>query len=1127
MSRLRICLLGSPVVELNGRPMGPFATDKTRALFYYLAAENAHPHRREVLAGLLWADQPEERARQNLRQTLTYLRQSLGEDEEGAASFLSVTRGDVQLALAADDELDVAVFAERIQESQRHRHRRLAACPPCLERLRQAVDLYRGDFLAGFFLGDSTAFEEWAMLKREWLRREAVAALGILADYHERRGEYEPARAYAQRQVQLEPWREEAHRQLMRLWAGMGQRSAALAQYEMCRRALAEELAAEPMPETRELGERIRAAQEPLPAAPRNNLPPAATVFVGRAREVAELSEMLADPDCRLITLVGMGGVGKTRLALQVAAAARGGFAHGVYLAALSGVSSPEAIVPAVVDALGLALAGRESPREQLLGYLRRHELLLVLDNLEHLLAAADLLAAILRDAPGVVLLVTSRERLNLQEEWVYEVGGLEPASAVDLFADRARRVRRTFALAAERPHVEQICRLVEGVPLAVELAAAGSAQRSCAETATALAAGLDVLRTAISNIPARHRSMAATFEYSWGLLSAAERATFARLSVFRGGFDRAAADQVAAAPADVLAALVDKSFLQCGPSGRFQPHELLRHFAAARLADTPEEVTSVRDRHSCCYAGRLAEWEAHLCGSDPGAALEALKADLENVQEAWHWAVAGGRLEDLADGSGGLTRFYLRRGPFEEGEGLLREAIAAVRARVATAGPTVTTGTLLARLLGEQGRLLGAQARHDQAIAVAQEAVAVVHFLPGAGTDPPLLAVEALGQLLWGQSLLSRSGATAARPHVEESLALARTGRLSQLEADCLRTMGTLAVMESNYERARDDFARALSIYRAIGDSQGEGQTLNNLGLASWEQGDLDAAQQCLEQSLQIKRRLGDWQGEGHAHINLGILRSNRGEYAEAQSHLGRALQFFRELGNRQGEAQALSNLGVVLRACALYSRARTCFDMSLQIDREIGHRRSEGIVLSNLGLLCHLLGDQEAACNYSAQAAKVARQSHDRRLEGYALTHQGHALLALGQVEPAAEAYQQALALRRAVGQEHLAAESQAGLARAYLAAGRPAAALPHGEEILAYLESHGLDGTEEPLRIYWVCWQTLRANGDPRADAVRHATRRMLEERAARIRDAALRKSFLENVAVHREIRGLAPT
>ena len=485
MTQLTISLLGPFQVILDDSPITDFATDKARALLVYLAVEVDRPHRREALAGLLWPDQPQRKANQNLRQALLNLRQALGDCEDEPC--LLVSRETIQFNTHCVHRLDVAAFTALSQACQAHRHTRLGTCVPCLRRMEQMADLYRGEFLSQFFLSDSSTFEEWALLKREWLRHQVVQALSHLADFCERRGELDRARQYSRRQVELEPWHEEAHRQVMRLLALDGQRSAALAQYETCRRALAQELGIEPTHETVALYEWIRAGEVVSPSSPAYNLPTVPTPFVGRETELVELAELIANPDCRLVTLVGPGGIGKSRLALQVAADQVGAFAHGVYFVPLAAVSSPELIVSALADAIGFTFHDHQDPKEQLLNYLRdsKREMLLVLDNVEHLLprsassasqrvSEVELLAELLKRAPGVVLLATSRERLALQEEWVYEVAGLtyptslhipsqsgerwETYSAIALFQQRAAQAQRRFSLSEEAPHVARIC---------------------------------------------------------------------------------------------------------------------------------------------------------------------------------------------------------------------------------------------------------------------------------------------------------------------------------------------------------------------------------------------------------------------------------------------------------------------------------------------------------------------------------------------------------------------------------------------------------------------------------------------------------------------------------------------
>ena len=362
--------------------------------------------------------------------------------------------------------------------------------------------LYGGEFLAGFSL-DSALFEEWMVVQREEIHRQAVDALHGLAAYHELRGEYEQAIDYARRQVELEPWQEAAHRQWMRGLALSGKRGEALAQYEACRRALMEELGVEPEEETRALYDsiregtlsagaegRARSVSAEVEPRQRSNLPAPLTPFVGRKEYLAEIGARLGDPGCRLLTLVGPGGGGKTRLALEAAGELlsveqRDGFSDGVFFVPLAPLRSAEDIVSAVAQSLGFSFYEGREPRWQLLDYLRAKEMLLVLDNWEHLLDGVGIVTEVLRTAPRVKILATSRARLNVQGEHRLQVSGMryphgeraEDAleySAVQLFVQSARRARPAFKLeAGDLMYMGRICRLVQGMPLGILLAEA------------------------------------------------------------------------------------------------------------------------------------------------------------------------------------------------------------------------------------------------------------------------------------------------------------------------------------------------------------------------------------------------------------------------------------------------------------------------------------------------------------------------------------------------------------------------------------------------------------------------------------------------------------------------------
>ncbi|NTU85853.1 MAG: SARP family transcriptional regulator, partial [Chloroflexales bacterium] len=687
--RLSLSLFGSPQVILDGAPIASFRYDKVFALLTYLAVERDRPHRRELLAGMLWPDQAERSARRSLSQAIFMLRQVIG-DDLAAPSCLLVSGSGLQFNPAADWSLDVASFGRLIDACAAHQHALGELCDACAGRLEQCAALYRGDFLVGFSLAASPAFDEWAARTRERLHLQALDALDKLAATCERRGS-EAATTWLHRLVELDPWREDAHRRLMRAYSRGGDRAAALAQYERCRQALASELGIEPEEETSALYDQIRRGEierrvdrqvERLPAAEiatpprpprplslRRSLPTAATPLIGREQELAQIAALLADPAKRVITLVGPSGIGKTRLAL--AAAEGSSTARPVIWVPLAGLHAPELLAFAIAEALGITFHGQTSPQGQLLEYLGHADLLLALDNFEHVLESAPFIAMIEERAPGVTLLITSHEHLNLRGEWVVTVEGLStPAGddsgeiassgAAQLFVECARRLhpRRIFA-PEEWPGVVRICRLVGGIPLGIELAAAWSALLSCAEIADEIERSLDFLATSARDMPERHRSMRAVFDYSWRLLSERERAVFARLSVFHGGFSRAAAEAVARAELMALLALANKSLLRRSAHGRYELHELLRQYGADKLRADPSAEDEARDRHADYFAAFLARCEQRLKSGDQLAALAEVGAELENVRAAYGRLADKGRWETLGGSIGGLFVFF------------------------------------------------------------------------------------------------------------------------------------------------------------------------------------------------------------------------------------------------------------------------------------------------------------------------------------------------------------------------------------------------------------------------------------------------------------------------------------
>ena len=536
MAHLSIRLLGSFQVTLDGQPVTAFESDKVRALLAYLAVEAERPHRRERLAGLLWPDTTERSARVNLRHVLANLRQAIG-DREATPPFLHISRRSIQFNRESDAWVDAKAFSDLVESG--------VPDPQTLPRFEEVVSLYRGSFLEGFSLADSAAFEEWVLLETERLRRLATEATLQLVDCHEERGEYDVALGYARSLVELDPLLEAGHQRVMRNLAIRGQRSGAVAQYEACRQVLEQELGVEPAPETTALYQRILAGEIAAPAEatgpPPQNLPPQVTPFVGREAVLSEIGERLEDPVCRLLTLVGPGGSGKTRLALEAAERQLEHYPQGVFFVSLAPLNSAESIVPTVAEAVGFTFYPGGEPQQQLLNYLRAKRMLLLLDNYEHLLEGAGVVSEVLKTAPEVKVLVTSRARLNVGGEHRYQVTGMDYPdaeqmgnlredavqsirsaqealhySAVKLFLQGARRALPGFELTEENlSDVVQICHLVEGMPLAIRLAASWVDTLTVAQIASEITQSLDLLETELLDVPERQRSVRATINHS------------------------------------------------------------------------------------------------------------------------------------------------------------------------------------------------------------------------------------------------------------------------------------------------------------------------------------------------------------------------------------------------------------------------------------------------------------------------------------------------------------------------------------------------------------------------------------------------------------------------------------
>jgi DNA-binding SARP family transcriptional activator/predicted ATPase len=952
MARLLVRLLGTLQVTLDGNPLTGFESDKERVLLAYLIEESQQPHRREKLAGLLWPERPEAAARGNLRRVLSNLRRLLGDRSPSGLSFLLVTEQTIRFNPACDAWVDSLAFAKLL------RPLRQQSCT----QLEEATRLYQGDFLEGFSIADSPACEEWMVLCRERYQRLMMEALHRLVEEYERQDNFERALELAWGQLDLEPWWEEAHRQLIRLLALSGRRSEALAQYVKCRQVLAEELDAEPSPETTSLYEKIRdqtlTVSMPSPQrwpGPTHNLPLTLGLFVGREAELTAVQGYLQDPACRLLTLVGAGGMGKTRLALEAVSdwisRLREDELEGVTLVSLAPLQTAEAVVPAIAHATGLALSPGREPEQQLLDFFRQKRWLLILDSFEHLPEGAGFVGEILRATPHVKVLVTSRARLNLHSEYCLPIAGIgfperipedpEQArgfAAVDLFLEAARRVQPGLEPTdPDLVEIAQVCRLVQGMPLGILLAAAWSGVLSPSDIAAEIDKGLDFLEADWADLPERQRSIRAVFDRSWNLLSDREREVFQALSVFSGGFTRAAAEQVSGASLQELRALADKSLLQITPSGRYDMHELLRQYTAERLHSLRDAAADVRNRHCAHFTDALHHWEADLMGARQQLALVEMEAERENIRDAWSRALEQVHIEQLDRAMEGLQHFHWHSGRFREGEAALQAAADAMAGAAETVADKVACLRVQVRALAWQSNFQRVMGERDIAIRLQRQCLAILKAPALAGSD-------------------------------------------TRLERAILTWAVGVTICMDDYEQGRQRFEESFSLFRELDHRWGMAWALNASGNMSMFLGDYGDAWRRLDEGLAIYRALGYLPGVAGSVSRMACIASMEGRFDEAEGLAREGVAASLEAGSRTQWALTLLDLGEVLEKVAKLTEAHAVLLQSLALLTDLGHRGYLTQAHTDLGIVDLHRGYYEEARDHAQTGLALAREHGPR---------------------------------------------------------------------------------------------------------------------------------------------------
>jgi len=1185
MARLVLRLFGGLEATLDSALITAFESAKVRALLAYLAAEASHPQPRERLAALLWPDWPQQSAMSNLRYALADLRKNIG-DREAQPPYLLVSRVSLQLNPEADLWVDIGEFEDAIQQST-------------IGNLQSAISLFRGPFLDGFSLPDSASFEEWLLAKREYFNQQMLKALSRLAEWSLEQREFEQAEGYARRQIELEPWREQAYQQLMRTLSLKGERVQALAQFESLKQALQRELKVEPSVETKRLLEAIReekigevtvitpeavtayptnahlrilptgtvtflftdiegstplweqmpaemqtavaqhhailrqaieanegqvfqivgdgfmaafrfapqalcaalAAQRALQSAvwgaigpirvrmglhtgpaefdpkgnapyavshtlnrvarvmsaghggqillstaviellrgqlptdvslkdmgehhlkgllqpehifqvivpdlpasfpelkserlPQHNLPLQLSSFIGREKEIAEIKQLLSKT--RLLTLAGVGGTGKTRLALAVGGQVLGEFEHGVWLVELAPLTD-STLIPSTAAALfGLRQEAGRPLADFLSDYFHSKRLLLILDNCEHLIqGAAQFADFILHAGPEVKVLVTSRESLGLAGETVYPVPSLampEPLhlpplpslvefEAIQLFTERACAVAPAFAVTETNAQaVAQICRRLDGIPLAIELAAARVKVLSAEHIAARLDDRFRLLTGGSRTALPRHQTLHALIDWSYGLLSEPERMLFRRLSVFHGGWQLEAAEAVCPggelAEIDVLdglAGLVNKSLVDVQVKGRevqrYAMLETIRQYAQEKLVETGEAV-QLRDQHLAYYLDLTERIEPELRGRSQPARLDQLEEELDNLRTALDWALPTNLEAELRLASAVMWFWHIHTRRME-GLGWLGKGLDQAQTPGNPNG-TPTSPPVRAKALAAAGFMHSMEMLWELSKAELEESLSIYRDLGSTGKAGVAFTLEWLGGE-WTQDnheyILSL---------LRQALVLAREVNAPFQIGECLFSMGIyLEFNEPGSLEARQCLEEALAVLSTIGDPDGIATTYRFMGLMSFRADDLEQAKFLFEQSLPLYKQVGNTEAISYINKMLGHVARIQGNFSIAIEHFQNVVDIEQDLGSPACLGDGLAGLGWVARAEGDKEMAKRYWEEALMSYRKKDNSSMVVEILMGLAGLAWEEGNYVSASQKISEASDIGLDS------------------------------------------------------------------------------------------------------------------------------------------------------
>jgi predicted ATPase/DNA-binding SARP family transcriptional activator len=866
-------VLGPIEIVADGRPV-PLAAFKQRQLLAALAINESRPCSADSLIDALWGETPPPSAAKVLRIYVSQLRKVLP-----STARLHTRAAGYELELEPG-ALDAARFERLLDEGRAAAHSGNPALAASL--LRRALALWRG-----LAFGE-LAYETFARAEAERLEELRVVASEERIEAELALGRHEDMLPEVVRLADEQPLRERLQGQAMLALYRCGRQSEALARYAAARRLLHDELGLEPGPELRDLQRRILQQDSALvgpPAtdAPASVLPIPPNRLLGRTRELEEVRELLMSDEARLVVLTGAGGSGKTRLALEAAHEAADSFANGAAFVSLAALRDSDLVIGAIARALRIEEAPGETLLETTATAVRSRELLLVLDNAEHLHGAAPVFVELLAAAPRLTLLVTSRVVLHVSGEHIYPVEPLEPEPAEELFVERARASEPRFrADETSLRAIRRICARLDGLPLAIELAAGHVRTLSPIQLLERLEPSLPLLTSGPRDLPARQQTLRATLEWSFELLHADEQRSLVRLGVFSGSFDLESAERICDTTVERLASLVDASLVRridTVGEPRFSLLESVRWHALDLLSS---ERARFEQRHAIFFLERAERAESQLFGAEHGSAVERLDADHDNYEAALDWLHRAGHSADELRLAAALWYHWSARGHPTEGRRRLADALAGPAFRRHPARVKALHGA--ATLAARQGDLHGAERLALETQRLAQEL--------GDARG------EAKGLNTLGIAAQLQGDVAAAGERFGEAAKLFRHAADRRGYAIALLNLGVVELDRGRFAASERLGHRALKIFRELADTSDQALILGNLGLAAVGRGAPERAEQYFRESLRLAVDVRFTERIANALVGLAAVAASRGENAQAATRLGAAATFRDDAG-------------------------------------------------------------------------------------------------------------------------------------------------------------------------------------------------------------------------------------